>query len=55
VAVVHAGVIAEACRQATGSRPFAFTSAENGSITRLIFGGDGRQIVHSFNETAHLD
>ena len=54
VAVVHAGVIAEACRQATGSRPFAFTSAENGSISRLIAGPDGRLLLHSFNETAHL-
>lgn len=54
VAVVHAGVIAEACRQVTGSRPFAFTAAENGSITRLVHGADGRWTLHSFNETAHL-
>ena len=55
VAVVHAGVIAEACRQATGSRRFAFIAAENGSISRLIHGTDGRWAVHSFNETSHLD
>lgn len=54
VAFVHAGVIAEACRQATGSRPFAFVSAENGSITRLIAHPDGRWTLRSFNEVAHL-
>lgn len=54
VAVVHAGVIAEACRQATGSRPFAFIHAENGSITRLIAHPDGRWVLRSFNDTAHL-
>ena len=54
VAFVHAGVIAEACRQVTGSRPFAFVQAENGSITRLVAHGDGRWTLRSFNDTAHL-
>jgi len=54
VAVVHAGVIAEACRQATGSRPFAFVHGENGSISRLVHHPDGRWTLRSFNETAHL-
>src|SRR6202008_5034238 len=36
VAVVHGGVIAEACRQVTGSTGFAFLRSENGSITRLV-------------------
>ena len=53
-AVVHGGIIGEACRQATGSRPFAFIHADNGSITRLVVLGDGRWLVRSFNDTAHL-
>ena len=54
VAVVHGGVIAEACRQATGSRPFAFLGAENGSVTRLVHLEDGRWVLRSFNDTSHL-
>ena len=54
VAVVHAGVIAEACSQVTGSRPFAFVHAENGSITRLVLDGAGRWNLRSFNDTGHL-
>ena len=40
-AIVHGGVIGEICRQATGSRPFAFVHADNGSLTRLIVLPDG--------------
>ena len=40
-AIVHGGVIGEICRQATGSRPFAFVHSDNGSITRLIVLPDG--------------
>ncbi|HEV2814161.1 MAG TPA: histidine phosphatase family protein [Solirubrobacteraceae bacterium] len=54
VAVVHGGVIGEICRQATGSRPFAFIHADNGSLTRLVVLGDGRWLLRSFNDTAHL-
>lgn len=54
VAVVHGGVIGELCRQATASRPFAFVHADNGSITRLVVGADGRLLLRSFNDTAHL-
>jgi 2,3-bisphosphoglycerate-dependent phosphoglycerate mutase len=53
-AFVHGGVIAEACRQATASRPFAFMFADNGSITRLIVLGDGRWLLRTFNDIAHL-
>jgi probable phosphoglycerate mutase len=55
VAVVHGGVIAEACRQATGSRPFAFVHVDNCSITRIVVFGDGRWLLRTFNDTAHLD
>ena len=55
VAVVHGGVIGELCRQATGSRPFAFVHSDNCSITRLVRFPDGRLLLRSFNDTAHLD
>jgi probable phosphoglycerate mutase len=54
VAVLHGGIIGEICRQATGSRPFAFIHADNGSITRLVVFADGRWMLRSFNDTAHL-
>jgi probable phosphoglycerate mutase len=54
VAILHGGVIAEACRQATGSRPFAFLYAENASITRLLRLPSGRWVLRSFNDIAHL-
>jgi probable phosphoglycerate mutase len=54
VAVIHAGVIAEACRQVTDSHAFAFLYAENGSLTRLLRLASGRWALRSFNDTAHL-
>src|SRR6201992_4161158 len=36
LAIVHGGVISEACSQVTGASPFAFLYAENGSLTRLM-------------------
>jgi 2,3-bisphosphoglycerate-dependent phosphoglycerate mutase len=53
-AVVHGGVIGEVCRQATGSRPFAFVHADNGSLTRVIALQNGTWLLRSFNDTAHL-
>jgi probable phosphoglycerate mutase len=53
-AVVHGGVIGELCRQVSGSRPFAFVHAANGSLTRLVVLPDGRRLVRTFNEGAHL-
>ena len=53
-AIVHGGVIGEVCRQATGSRAFAFVHSDNGSITRLIALPDGTWLLRSFNDTAHL-
>jgi probable phosphoglycerate mutase len=55
LAVVHAGVIAEACRQVTGSQAFAFLYAENGSLTRLLRLRSGRWTLRSFNDGAHLE
>jgi probable phosphoglycerate mutase len=53
-AFVHGGVIGEACRQATESRPFAFVHADNGSLTRLVILPGARWLLRSFNDTAHL-
>jgi len=52
--VAHGGVIGEACRIATGSRPFAFVHSDNGSISRLIVRPSGKWQLRSFNETSHL-
>jgi len=49
----HGGVIGQALAMASGSRPFAFLSADNGSISRLLVTGQ-RWIVRGFNDTAHL-
>jgi probable phosphoglycerate mutase len=54
VAVTHSAVIAEFCRQVTGSEPFAFLHNTNGSLTRLFRMPDRRWVLISFNETAHL-
>jgi 2,3-bisphosphoglycerate-dependent phosphoglycerate mutase len=50
----HGAAIAEICRQATDSRPFAFVAVDNASITRLVVLGDGTWILRSYNDTAHL-
>lgn len=54
VVFTHGGVVAEVCRQATGSRPLAFLGVDNCSITRLVVFADGRWLLRSFNDTAHL-
>ena len=54
VVVVHGGVIGEACRQATGSEPFAFVINDNCAITRLVRFSHGRWLLRSFNDTSHL-
>jgi probable phosphoglycerate mutase len=52
-AVTHGGVIGQILATATGSRPFAFVTADNASISRMVVVGD-RWIVRGFNDTAHL-
>jgi len=54
-AVLHGGVIGEVCRQATDSRPFAFVHSDNCSVSRLVVLPDGRRLLRTFNDTAHLD
>ena len=53
-AVLHGGVIGELCRQVTGSRPFAFIHADNGSFSRLVAFATGHRLLRNFNDTAHL-
>ncbi|WP_231618646.1 histidine phosphatase family protein [Nonomuraea sp. SBT364] len=54
VVVTHGGVIAEALAAATGSRPFAFLGADNGSVSHLVL-TEARWILRHYNDTAHLD
>lgn len=54
VAILHGGVIGELCRQATDSRPLAFAGSDNGSITRVVVGSDGRLTLRGFNDISHL-
>lgn len=54
VAVTHAAVIAEFCRQITGAEPFAFLHNTNGSLTRVLRMPEGRWILMSFNDTEHI-
>ena len=50
----HGGVIGQVLALASGSRPFAFVTSDNGSISRLVVSGE-RWIVRGFNDTAHLE
>jgi len=50
----HGGVIGQVLVLASGSRPFAFVTSDNGSISRLVVSGE-RWIVRGYNDTAHLE
>jgi probable phosphoglycerate mutase len=54
VVFLHAGVIAEVLRQATGSTGFAFLYAENCSISRVLRLQSGRWSLRAFNDVSHL-
>jgi 2,3-bisphosphoglycerate-dependent phosphoglycerate mutase len=49
----HGGIIGTVAALATGSQPFAFLGADNGSITHLIMMED-RWMLRRFNDTGHL-
>ena len=53
VAVVHGGVIAHILAHATGANHFAFSGADNGSISHIIM-VDDRILVRRFNDSGHL-
>lgn len=50
----HGGTIGEVLAQATASAPFAFSGADNGSVSQLVVTPE-RWIVRRFNDTAHLE
>lgn len=52
-AFVHGGVIAHLLHRASGSQRFAFTGAENGSLSQLLLTPEGIK-VRSFNDVSHL-
>ncbi len=54
VAVVHGGVIGNILASATGAMPFAFSGADNASISHIVI-HDGRTLVRRFNDASHLD
>ena len=54
VVVSHGGVIGQILADATGSRPFAFGGADNGSISHVVI-HDGRIVLRRFNDTTHLE
>ncbi|MFB4317920.1 histidine phosphatase family protein [Actinomadura sp. 21ATH] len=49
----HGGAIGQALAIATGSRPFAFLTPDNCSISRLVV-LDGRWSLRGYNDIAHL-
>lgn len=50
----HGGVIGQVMALAARSRPFAFITSDNGSISRLVVDGE-RWIIRGFNDVAHLE
>jgi probable phosphoglycerate mutase len=54
VAVVHGGVIGHIIASASGAMPFAFSGADNGSISHIVM-QSGNVMVRRFNDSSHLD
>lgn len=52
--VIHGGIVGHILSHATGARPFAFTGADNGSISTLVGAHDAWH-VRGFNDVSHLD
>ena len=52
-AFVHGGIVAHILAHAAGARPFAFTGADNGSISHIVVTND-RVVIRRFNDCAHL-
>jgi probable phosphoglycerate mutase len=51
--VAHGGVIGQVLAMATGSEPFAFTGADNASVSRLVVAGE-QWFLRGYNDTSHL-
>jgi probable phosphoglycerate mutase len=54
VVVTHGGWIGALLAIATGGRPFAFSGADNASISQVVILGE-RWVVRRFNDTSHLE
>ncbi len=54
VAVSHAAAIASVLAAAASSRPFAFVSVDNASISSIVVDGE-HLTLRRFNDTAHLE
>ncbi|RZQ63255.1 histidine phosphatase family protein [Amycolatopsis suaedae] len=52
--VTHAGVIAQVFALASGSTPFAFLGADNGSVSQVVVHGP-QWTPRRFNDVAHLE
>jgi probable phosphoglycerate mutase len=50
----HGAWIGELLAIATGARPFAFSGADNASISQVVVVGE-RWVVRRFNDTSHLE
>jgi 2,3-bisphosphoglycerate-dependent phosphoglycerate mutase len=50
----HGGTIGEILAQAASSRPWAFSAADNASISHLVV-TPARWIIRRFNDTSHLE
>jgi probable phosphoglycerate mutase len=53
VAISHGGTIGQVLAQAAGADPFAFSGADNASISHLVVTRD-RWTIRRFNDSAHL-
>ncbi|HEY5014101.1 MAG TPA: histidine phosphatase family protein, partial [Acidimicrobiia bacterium] len=53
VVVVHGGVIGQLLHHITGSRRFAFSSADNASISEIAVTSE-RSVLRRYNDTSHL-
>jgi 2,3-bisphosphoglycerate-dependent phosphoglycerate mutase len=53
VVFTHGGVIGQALAGAAASSPFAFSGADNGSISHLVIASE-RWLIRTFNDAAHL-
>jgi len=52
-AVLHGGIIAHIVAHASGARPFAFNSVDNGAISHIVM-VDDQIMVRRFNDASHL-
>jgi probable phosphoglycerate mutase len=53
VVVVHGGVIGQLLHHVTGGRRFAFTGADNASISEIVVTPE-RMVLRRYNDTCHL-